>query len=54
MRWCDKPTNFRPDTKQKDVLFSKFSDIVHLAIPGKEIRPKEQRDAKQLVQRGPE
>ena len=41
-------------TKQKDVLFSKFSDIVHLAIPGKEIRPKEQRHAKQLVQRGPE
>ena len=41
-------------TKQEDLLFSKFFDIVHLAIPGKEIRPKEQRDAKQLVQRGPE
>ena len=42
-------------TKQKkDVLFSKFFDIVHLAIPGKEIRPKEQRHAKQLVQRRPE
>ena len=41
-------------TKQKDVLFSKFFDIVHLAIPGKEICPKEQRHAKQLVQWGPE
>ena len=38
----------------KNVLSSKFSDIVHVSIPGKNICPEEQGDTQQLISWCPE